>query len=182
MQAFLSGWALHSGTDLPSREDKERHCSVNSASSPSKIAARLWVRAHPSSGATQTSKCTSPCLVKTWKTTTQIAAESWANVVRGDPLKDMTVVPPPAAPPATVESNFTRREPMDTTCTGASLSLTQDRVQVATLPSPASSSWQMDTSSFGAALVIQVPNSTQAPLQISLSLRTQTTSCHQCSR
>ena len=45
------------------------------------------------------------------KTTTesQLAVKSWANVVHGDPTKDMTVVPPPA----TVESQVTRREPMD---------------------------------------------------------------------
>ena len=89
-------------------------------------------------------------------------------------MKDMTVVPPPAAPLATVESQFTRREPMDTTCIGASPSLAQDRFQVATLPSPASGSQPMDTSSFGAALLTQVPNSTQVPVQISLSPRAQT--------
>ena len=39
VQAFLS--LVHSGGDLQSREDKERHCSVNSASSPSQTAARF---------------------------------------------------------------------------------------------------------------------------------------------
>ena len=79
-------------------------------------------------------------------------------------MKDMTVV----APTATVESQFTRRAPVDTTCIGASPSLAQDRVRVATLPSLPSGSQQMDTSSFGAASLTQVPNSTQVPVQISL--------------
>ena len=62
------GLAFHSGGDLQSREDKERHCSVSSASSPSQTAARLWVGAHPPSRATKTSKCTAgPCVGTSWQ-------------------------------------------------------------------------------------------------------------------
>ena len=82
---------------------------------------------------------------KPGKTTTesQNAAKSWANVVRGDPMKDMTAVPPPAVPPATVESQVSRRVSMDTTGVGVTPTQDQDRSRVATLPSPASGSKQI---------------------------------------
>ena len=85
---------------------------------------------------------------KPGKTTTEChnAAKSWANVVPGEPTKDMTAVPPPAVPPGSVESQVPRRVPMDIGSVGVSLTQVQDLNQVATLLSPASGSQQMDTS------------------------------------
>ena len=127
------------------------------------------------------------------KTESQNAAKSWAKVVRGEPMKDMTAVPPPPVPPASAESQVPRRVPMDIISVGVSLAQVQDRSRVASLPSPASAQ-QMDTSRVGAASLTQVQNSTQVAVQISLSHQQhdppswQTLphsfrcSCHQCKR
>ena len=90
-------------------------------------------------------------------------------------MNDMTCVPPPALPPASVESQVPRRVPMDITSAGVSPTQVQDRNQVATLPSPASGSQQMDTSRVGAASLTQVQNSTQELVQSSLSHTKNTT-------
>ena len=59
--------ALHSGSVLLSRKDQEGHDRINGATSSKQIAARLWVRAHPTRGTTQTPTSTCPGLVKAGK-------------------------------------------------------------------------------------------------------------------
>ena len=150
------GLALHSGGDVQSREDKERHRSVNSASSPSQTAAGLWVRDHPPSGDTKTSTCTA-CLGvgKTWQShDTEPECREIPGKCRPTKTNEAhPAVPPSAVPPASVESQLPRSVPMDISCAGASLTQVLDNKQAATLPSTVSGPQQTQMSRVGAASI-----------------------------
>ena len=191
---------LHSGGDLQSREDTERHCSVNSASSPSQIAARLWVRAHLSVQRSHENvqvHSRSLCGQNLAKPRQRAKkdSKSWANVVRGDSMKDMT------ASPTRSTSNHCGKPSLKKGVDG------HDRRWF--LPDPGPGPQSSCNTAFSRVRfsadgyvkcwcrpsLTQVQNSTQVPVQISLSLAKNTTppswqtlphsfrcSCHQCSR
>ena len=167
------GLALHRGGDLQSREDKERRGSINSASSPSQTAARSWVRAHPPSGATKTSKCTGgPCVGKTWQNQDK---KSKCREILGK-----------CCPRRTDEGHDCRSaspQCLQTVWKAKSQEGCDGHYQRWCFLGPGSGpqsscitafsrvrfSLQMDTSRVGAAFLTQVQNSTQVLVQFSLS-------------